>query len=57
MTPIQQLKEQIKHYELSGRAFREDSDRYHKKAEEAFNTADQYKKAVALLESKEPGGE
>ncbi len=52
MEPLQQLKEQIKHYELSGRAFREDSDRYHKKAEEAFSMAEKYKQAVAQLETK-----
>jgi uncharacterized protein (DUF2225 family) len=48
--PLEQLKQQIKHYELSGIAFREDADRYHKKAEEAFRVAEQYKEAVRKLE-------
>jgi len=51
MEPIEQLKRQIEHYERSGVAFREDADRYHKKAIEAFRIADEYKAAIAKLET------
>ncbi len=49
MKPIQQLLENAKHYELSGRSFREDADRYHKKAEDAFRLAEEYRQAAAKL--------
>lgn len=56
MTPLEQLRQQIKHYESCGRAFREDADRFHRKAEESFVLAEQYKLAVAKLESDDSKG-
>jgi hypothetical protein len=50
-TPIWQLKQNAESYRRASIAFHEDSIRYLKKAEESAATAEEYEKAIQILEA------
>lgn len=50
MNVIESLKGTMKAYELSSRSFNEDAINYTKKAEKAALLAEEYNKAIQLLE-------